>query len=122
MEYIASEDLRTMIQGALNKSEAFNGFIKWISFGSAGMIPSNNRDEQRKIIKYNHLVANCLIFYNVFEMTRILHELIQSGHSIEKEILCALSPYLTKHINRFGRYSLDLKRQPPSINYGLSLF
>ncbi len=95
MEYIASEDLRTMIQGALNKSEAFNGFIKWISFGSAGMIPSNNRDEQRKIIKYNHLVANCLIFYNVFEMTRILHELIQSGHSIEKEILCALSPYLT---------------------------
>jgi TnpA family transposase len=121
MEYIASEELRRTIQGAMNKSEAFNGFTKWVGFGGAGVIPNNNRDEQRKIIKYNHLVANCLIFYNVFEVTRILQELIQSGYVIEEEIMGALSPYLTKHINRFGRYSLDLNRKPPVLNYGLSL-
>lgn len=79
LEYIASEELRSTIQAAMNKSEAFNGFTKWLSFGGAGLLPTNNRDEQRKLIKYNHLVANCLIFHNVFEMTRILQELIGEG-------------------------------------------
>ena len=79
------------------------------------------REQQRKIIKYNHLVSNCLIFYNVFEISRILQEYIQAGNTIEKEILGALSPYLTKHINRFGSYSLDLNRQPPTLDFGFSL-
>ncbi len=121
MEYLGSQELRSSIQGALNKSEAFNGFTKWVGFGSAGIIQNNNREEQRKIIKYNHLVSNCLIFYNVFEISRILQEYIQAGNTIEKEILGALSPYLTKHINRFGSYSLDLTRKPPTLDFGFSL-
>jgi TnpA family transposase len=116
MEYLGSQELRQTIQGALNKSEAFNGFTKWVGFGNAGMIQLNCREEQRKIIKYNHLVSNCLIFYNVFEISRILQEYIQAGNTIEKEILGALSPYLTKHINRFGSYSLDLNRKPPTLD------
>ncbi len=121
MEYLSSQELRQTIQGALNKSEAFNGFTKWVGFGSAGIIQNNNREEQRKIIKYNHLVSNCLIFYNVFEISRILQDYIQAGNKIEEEILGALSPYLTKHINRFGSYSLDLNRNPPALNFGFSL-
>ena len=121
MEYLGSQELRQTIQGTLNKSEAFNGFTKWVGFGSAGIIQNNNRDEQRKIIKYNHLVSNCLIFYNVFEISRILQEYIQAGHTIEKEIIGALSPYLTKHINRFGSYSIDLNRNPPALDWGFSL-
>ena len=105
----------------MNKSEAFNGFTKWVGFGSAGIIQNNNREEQRKIIKYNHLVSNCLIFYNVFEISRILQEYIQAGNTIEEEIIGALSPYLTKHINRFGSYSLDLNRKPPALDFGFSL-
>lgn len=117
LQYLSDEELRSTILAATNKCEAFNGFTKWLSFGGAGIIPTNNRDEQRKIIKYNHLVANCLIFYNVFEVSRILNELIQEGHAVDIEIMGALSPYITKHINRFGRYSLDLNRQPPTVNY-----
>ena len=41
----------------MNKSEAFNGFTKWVGFDSAGIIQNNNREQQRKIIKYNHLVS-----------------------------------------------------------------
>ena len=121
MEYLGSQELRQTIQGALNKSEAFNGFTKWVGFGNAGIIQNNNRDDQRKIIKYNHLVSNCLIFYNVFEISRILQEYIQAGNTIEEEIVGALSPYLTKHINRFGSYSLDLNRKPPHLDFGFSL-
>jgi len=48
------EGLRSIIQAATNKSEAFNGFAKWLSFGSEGIIAENDRDQQRKIIKYNN--------------------------------------------------------------------
>lgn len=68
-----------------------------------------------------NLVSNCLIFYNVFENSRILQEYIQAGNTLEAEIIGALSPYLTKHINRFGSYSLDLNRKPPILDFGFSL-
>ena len=55
-----------MIQAATCKSESYNRFAQWLAFGKEGIITENNRDEQRKFIKYNHLVANCLSFYNVF--------------------------------------------------------
>ena len=66
-------------------------------------------------------MSDFLIFYNVFEISRILQDYIQSGHTIEPEIIGALSPYLTKHINRFGSYNLDLNRKPPALDFGFSL-
>ena len=119
LRYIHDADLRALIQAATNKSESFNGFLKWLAFGGEGVIATNNRDEQRKLVKYNHLVANCLIFYNVFEISRILHELLQEGVKIEPETIAALSPYWTQHINRFGRYSLNMDRCPPPIDFGI---
>jgi TnpA family transposase len=58
MRYISDQQLRSTIQGATNKSEALNRFLKWAFFGGEGIIMENSRDEQRKAIKYNHLVAN----------------------------------------------------------------
>lgn len=52
-------------------------------------------------------------------MSRILQELIKEGYGIDKEVISALSPYLTGHINRFGNYRLDLNRQPPLLNFEL---
>jgi hypothetical protein len=39
-------------------------------FGGDGMIAENVPHEQRKVIKYNHLVANMVIRYNVQWMSR----------------------------------------------------
>ena len=81
LKYLHSAELRSLIQAATNKSEAYNGFTQWVAFGSDGTIATNDREEQRKIIKYNHLVANCVIFHNVFSLSRVLHELQQEGSS-----------------------------------------
>jgi TnpA family transposase len=121
LNYISNAELRAIIQAATNKSEAFNNFIKWLFFGNLGVITENDRDEQRKIIKYNHLVANCLIFHNVQSLTRLLHQLSLEGHSFEDEALARLSPYLTEHVNRFGSYTLDLNRSAPAPDYRLGL-
>ena len=79
----ASAELRALIQAATNKSESFNGFTQWVAFGGDGTITTNDRDEQRKLIKYNHLVANCVIFHNVFSLSRVLHDLQREGYPLE---------------------------------------
>ena len=105
------------IHAATNKSESFNQFAQWLSFGGEGVISTNNREEQGKMIRYNHLVANCLIFYNVAEISRILQELNTEGYPLEAEAISTLSPYWTQHVNRFGLYDLDLNRRPNPLDY-----
>jgi hypothetical protein len=116
LQYINDADLRASIQAATNKSEAFNKFAKWLSFGE-NVISTNNREEQRKIIRYNHLVANSLIFHNVFTISQILQQLVMEGFTVEPATIAAISPYWTQHVNRFGVYTLNLERRPPTIDY-----
>lgn len=107
LDYFRDVDLRKMIQAATNKSEEYNGFTKWIAFGNHGKITTNMRHEQSKMIKYNQLIANLIILYNVNEMSKAIDELASDGMPIDKNILKALSPYRTDHINRFGKYTID---------------
>ena len=72
LHLLADPELRSTLLSAMNKSEAFNGFAKWVLFGGEGVIAENRREEQRKIIKFNHLVANCVILYNVFVVSKEL--------------------------------------------------
>lgn len=115
LQYISNIELRHMIQTATNKSEAFNKFIQWVSFGGGGLLMENVRDEQRKFIKYNHLVANLLSFHTLVTMSKALKQLQQDGNHINKETLERLSPYRTGHINRFGNYEINLSRAPDPL-------
>lgn len=121
LQYLNDEELRATIQAATNKSESFNRFAKWVAFGGEGVISTNDRDEQRKVIKYNHLVTNCLIFYNVFEMSRVLNQLMQEGYTFSDRAIASVSPYLTEHFNRLGRFYLDLERCPPTLQFDVPI-
>ena len=85
----------------------------------AGTIQDNVRDNQLKIIKYNHLIANLLIFRNCRTITLALKELETKGVRLTPELLGALSPYRTHHINRFGMYELR-ERKPAPVDYGVT--
>jgi TnpA family transposase len=121
LRYISDSQLRSTIQGATNKSEALNRFLKWTFFGGEGIIAENSRDEQRKAIKYNHLVANCLIFHNLCSLTGLVQTLEKRGETVPEDAIAAISPYLTEHINRFGDYILNLGRKPPQPDYGYNI-
>jgi len=120
LNWISDLELRRITIGSMNKSEDFNPFSQWIAFGGR-LLAENDRDEQRKLIKYNHLLANCLIFYNVCAMTNALHKMRKEGMPINAETLTRLSPYLTGHVNRFGEYRLDVNREPPPVDYQLPI-
>ncbi len=83
---------RRTIYAATNKSEQFNDFAQGLMFGGDCTIVENARHEQRKVIKYNHLVANMVILYNVQWMSRKLKELQEKGHPVDAEVLKVLSP------------------------------
>ncbi len=121
LRYLGSVELRRVIQAATNKSEHFNRYAQWVSFGSSGLTATAERDEQRKMIKYNHLVANLLIFHTVAGMTWALDEIAADGHgdAITPEALAGTSPYLNEHLNRFGSYTLDLSRMPAPLPFEL---
>jgi len=114
LNYIASIELRQIIDTATKKSDWWSRFIQWVAFGGRE-IRNNNREEQRKTIRYNHLVANLVIFHNVVAMTKVLKDLIAEGYAVTEEILERLAPYRTEHINRFGTYKLRFDKIPPPI-------
>jgi TnpA family transposase len=117
LRYLADAELRSTVHAAMNKNESWNQFLQWVAFAGDGMIAENDRLAQRKIIKYNHLLANCLLFYTIAEMTRVLGELRAEGYPISAEVAASLSPYTTGHYTRFGHYSLDLSRELKPLAY-----
>ena len=120
LDFISDEQLRRTIHASTNTVEAWNGFVQWIAFGGEGVIRQNNREEQRKIIRYNHLVANLVVFHNVVRMTQGLQSLINEGYTVTPEMISVFSPYWTEHINRFGIYQVRLDRIPQPITVDLT--
>lgn len=119
LNYINDPELRRMIQAATCKSEEFNQFIDWIRFGDGGIIGDNLRPNQRKIIKFNHLMANMLIFHTVANQTKAINNLKDQGIDIPIEILAGIAPYWTEHINRFGMFNLNMEKIVADIEYDL---
>jgi hypothetical protein len=92
-----------------------------VAFGGEGVVRPNNREEQRKIIRDNHLVANLVVFHNVGSMTRVLQDLVDEGYLVTPEIIARLSPYKTEHINRFGHYERRFDHVLPPVTEELRL-
>ena len=102
LEYLSDSALRRSIHGATIKCERFNKFTKWPTFGGNETISENDRDKQRKVIKYNYLVAHCLIFHNVQSNELNSPRTVIGKGGILTTRSCYASPYLTRHVNRFG--------------------
>lgn len=122
LDYVAGAELRKLINAATNKSESFNNFIQWVFFGGEGIIQENVAHEQRKLIKYSHLVANMVCLRNVQSMSEVIRQLREEGMEITPEMLSFLSPYRTWHINRFGDYVMDFERPSAPMNPGIKIF
>ncbi|WTL69297.1 transposase [Streptosporangium sp. NBC_01495] len=119
LRFLADPALRRRITAVTNKVEGFNGFSGWLRFGNDGVIAANDPAEQEKMIKFNSLLANCVIFHTALDMTDVLRQLLaegwqpEQGSDITAADIAQLSPYLTAHISRFGLYATDVLRLRP---------
>ena len=119
LNYINDADLRRTIHAATCKSEEFNQFIGWLRFGDGGVIGDNMRFNQRKIIKFNHLLANMLIFHTMVHQTKTINQLRNEGVEITDEMLAHFAPYWTEHYNRYGLFQLNMEKDTAEIEYDL---
>ena len=112
LKFVSDETLRRKITVTTNKVESYNRFIEWIFFGGQGVITTNNPVEMEKRVKYNDLVASAIILLNVIDMTLVLEQLDPGEYIITPDTLATLSPYMTKHLQRFGDFLIDMETLP----------
>ncbi len=76
------------------------------------------RDDQLKIIKYYHLIANLVICHNCHTITLALKALESEEMQLKPEVLVAFSPCRSHHLNHVGLFELK-DREPAPVDYGI---
>jgi TnpA family transposase len=112
LRLISEPELRGQIDAATNKVESYNNFSSWLAFG-AEAIERNDPAEQEKLIKFNTLLANCVIFHIAIDMTTVVRRMIADGRTVDLDDLATMAPYITERIKRFGEYPIDGLDMPP---------
>lgn len=115
LRYISSAEVRRTIRAETTKIEAYNDFLDWVTFGGP-VVKSGDPVEQEKQLKYASLVANSVMLSNVADLTRVLSDMARDGHPVTPELVACTSPYMRRHILRFGKYTLDMDTLPDPLD------
>jgi hypothetical protein len=111
LRWIWDHELRRTVHKGTNKVERSHQCAKFLNFGGAGGLKSNNPADQENAIVYNELVANAVAVQTVADQTRALHELREQGINIAPGDLAFLSPCATSRVKRFGNYPASIKTE-----------
>ena len=119
LNYIADVDLRKKIQSATCRSEEFNDFIDWITFGKDSIIHSNNSKVQQKVIAFSRMVTNAVMFHTVANTTNVLNKLSAEEVEYSKDDLSILSAYFRENINRYGVFELSRIKKTMPLEFAI---
>lgn len=121
LEYISNMRMRSEINAITNIVEMYHAFLDWVFFGKEGAITENDPIEQEKRLKYLDLVASAVILQNTVDMSLAIQTLAAQGEVIHQRHVAALSPYVNRHIKRYGDYVVNLRNIPQPLEVALSL-
>ncbi|MEV1005125.1 Tn3 family transposase [Nonomuraea sp. NPDC050202] len=107
LRYLSEPGLREQITQVTNRNEAFHGFADWLMFGGK-LIGHNDPDHQEKVVKFNELIANCVIYSTACDITDAANDIAAEGRPVDLDDLATISPYITHTVRRFGNWTLDL--------------
>lgn len=62
-----------------------------------------------------------MIFQNTVDISTAVRSLVEEGHQVDRELLSTLSPYLTRHLKRYGDYVVDLTTIPEPLDLAFGL-
>ncbi|WP_285774809.1 Tn3 family transposase [Microtetraspora sp. NBRC 13810] len=106
-------DLCEQITQVTDRNESFHNFADWLMFGGK-LIGHNDPDYHEKIITFDELPANCVIYSTARDITDAANASAADGHPVDLDDLATVSPYITHVIRRFGNWILNLT--PPVAN------
>ena len=81
LRYLSSVELRRLIQAATDKSELFNKYAQWVSFGNAGPATAAERDEQARWSSTTTWSPTCSSSTPPSALTRALEVIAAGGHA-----------------------------------------
>jgi len=120
LRWIDDDDMRRTVTHEANKVEHYHDFASHLNFGSHGVLHTNSRLDQEKAMIANQLIANAVISQTVADQTRVIQQLKSEGYPFQLSDLKHLSPYLTRHLLRFGRFPARCKTEPLPENLTLN--
>lgn len=114
LKYISDPNMQRHIQASTTKVESFNNFSDWVTFGGK-TLTTGDPVEMEKRIKYADLIANIVMLHNVIDLTDVLNGMNTEGETVTAELVEKLSPMMTGHLRRFGRFLLDMDDLPDPL-------
>lgn len=110
--YLSFEEMRQEVHEGLNVVESWNSTNGFISYGKAGELATNRRENQEISLLCLHLLQASLVYINTLMIQEVLGDPEWLKRMTIRD-LAALSPLLTLHINPYGRFDLDMDARIP---------
>lgn len=82
LRYLSEPQLRDQIARVTNRNEAFHGFADWLMFGGK-LIGHNDPDYQEKVVKFNELLANCVMYSTACDITDAANAIAAEGEHVD---------------------------------------
>ena len=116
LNYIDNLLLRQSVQRVLNRGEAYHQLRRAIPHANYGKFRVKTEHEQQIWSECSRLIANAIIFYNAFILSKLLKHLMARQYDDLAEIVKRVSPVGWRHVNLDGRYEFNTKRHNPNID------
>ena len=107
LNYIDDINLRQNIQKALNRGENYHRLIKNIAYADGGKFRVKTEEEQNIFNECSRLIANCIIYYNAYILSKLLLAKKKENNKEEVNIIKNISPVAWYHINLYGKYEFN---------------
>ena len=104
LDYVDSAPLRQHVQRALNRGEQYHHLRRAVSYANMGKLRWTTEEDQEVWSECSRLLANCIIFYNMTLLDRLLAQKEADGDTVSAAALAEIAPVAWQHINFYGRY------------------
>ena len=109
LDYIDDASLRSYVQRALNRGEAYHQLRRAIAHVNGNRFRGKNDDEINLWNECARLLTNAIIYFNSLILTRLLEHFEAEGDDKKLEIIKQVSPVAWHNINLNGTYSFSFE-------------
>ena len=120
LDYIDSPSLRRNVQKALNRGEEYHQLKRHIFYVHGGKFRVHTLQEQQLIADCTHLIANCIIYYNTWLLSKHLLQKQIMGEQEQIEKIKKIAPVAWQHVNVYGTYKFRTEKLPNQFEQILS--
>jgi TnpA family transposase len=120
LKYVDNLVLRQSVQKVLNRGEGYHQLRRAIAHENAGKLRVDTEEEQNVWNECARLVANAIIFFNSYILTRLLEQMEEQNKTDMVDRIKKVSPIAWGHINLGGRFKLTHQNETINIEQMLA--